>query len=75
MGYRLILFPMTLLRLSAKAMEEGLARLKKEGSSRGMLGAMQRRADLYKLIRYSDFEELDRALASGPKEKKKGKKS
>lgn len=74
MGYRLILFPMTLLRLSAKAMEEGLARLKKEGSSGGMLGAMQPRADLYKLIRYTDFEELDRALASGPKEKKKGRK-
>ena len=74
MGYRLILFPMTLLRISAKAMQQGLEQLKKEGTSKGMLGAMQRRADLYKLIRYSDFEDLDRALASGPKEKKKGRK-
>lgn len=67
MGYRVILFPMTLLRIAAKAMEEGLARLKEEGTSKGMLGAMQRRADLYRLIRYAEFEDLDRALASASK--------
>jgi methylisocitrate lyase len=71
MGYRLILFPMTLLRIAAKAMQEGLERLQKEGTSERMREAMQSRADLYKLIRYQDFEDLDRALASGAKEKKK----
>ncbi len=74
MGYRLILFPMTLLRISAKAMQQGLEQLKKEGTSQGMLEEMQSRADLYRLIRYSDFEDLDRAIASAPKGKKKGRK-
>jgi methylisocitrate lyase len=73
MGYRLILFPMTLFRMAAKAMQDGLERLKKEGSSAGMLKEMQSRADLYRLIRYGDFEELDRMLASGPKERKRKK--
>lgn len=71
MGYRLILFPMTLFRIAAKAMEEGLSQLKKEGSSKGMLGAMQSRADLYRLIGYDDFEALDRAVAADPKKKRR----
>ncbi|HLG22468.1 MAG TPA: methylisocitrate lyase [Candidatus Manganitrophaceae bacterium] len=64
MGYRLILFPMTLLRVAAKAMEECLETLKKEGTSRGMLGSMQTRRELYDLIRYDAYERLDREIAS-----------
>jgi methylisocitrate lyase len=52
MGYRLVLFPMTLLRIAAKGVEEGLAQLKKEGTSAGMLGKMQTRQALYQLVGY-----------------------
>lgn len=72
MGYRLILFPMTLFRTAAKAMEETLAELKKEGTSRGLLGAMQSRRELYEVIRYSDYERLDQDLASSRKRGSKG---
>ena len=71
MGYRVILFPMSLLRIAAKAMEEGLARLKEEGTSKGMLGAMQPRGDLYRLVRYAEFEDLDLALASESKKRRR----
>ncbi|MFY9269278.1 MAG: methylisocitrate lyase [Candidatus Manganitrophaceae bacterium] len=73
MGYRIILFPMTLFRAAAKAMEETLAELKKEGTSRGMLGRMQTRQALYDVVRYADFERLDRDLASTPKRITRGK--
>jgi methylisocitrate lyase len=69
MGYRLILFPVTLLRIAAKAMEEGLMQLKEEGTSKGMLGRMQSRQALYELIRYSHYERLDQEIASDLTEK------
>lgn len=54
MGYRLILFPMTLLRVAAKSTEESLSQLKKDGTSAGMIGKMQTRHALYQLIGYED---------------------
>jgi methylisocitrate lyase len=76
-GYRLILFPMTLFRTAAKAMEETLTELKKEGTSRRLLGRMQSRRELYEVIRYADYERLDQDLASslkrGPKRSKRRK--
>jgi len=73
MGYRLILFPMTLFRTAARAMEETLAVLKKEGTARGLLGQMQTRRELYEVIRYADYERLDQQIASSMKEKKRRK--
>lgn len=76
-GYRLILFPMTLFRTAAKAMEETLEELKKEGTSRRLLGRMQSRRELYEVIRYADYERLDQDLASqkpGPRRSNRRKK-
>ncbi|MFQ5949191.1 MAG: methylisocitrate lyase, partial [Nitrospiria bacterium] len=72
MGYRLVLFPMTLLRIAANGMEEGLTQLKKEGTSAKMLGKMQHREALYELIRYAEYDRLDREIASDPKRGKGG---
>ncbi len=73
MGYRIILFPMTLFRAAAKAMEATLAELKKEGTSRGVLGRMQTRQALYDVVRYADFERLDQELSATPKRITRGK--
>lgn len=73
MGYRLVLFPMTLLRIAAKGIEEGLAQLKKEGTSAGMLGKMQTRQDLYQLIRYDAYERKDCENVSTSKGEKREK--
>ncbi|HIE66353.1 MAG: methylisocitrate lyase [Nitrospira sp.] len=71
MGYRLVLFPMTLLRIASKEIEEALEQLKKAGTSSGMLGKMQPRQDLYQLIGYDEINQLDLGKASPPKEKKR----
>ncbi|MFQ5579987.1 MAG: methylisocitrate lyase [Nitrospiria bacterium] len=57
MGYRLVLFPMTLLRIASKGITEALEKLKKEGTSAEMLGKMQTRQALYELIGYDAFPE------------------
>lgn len=59
LGYRIVLFPMTLFRLAAKSMETGLAVLKQNGTSKNMLDKMQKRDDLYRLLHYDVFEKED----------------
>ncbi|MFQ5542886.1 MAG: methylisocitrate lyase [Nitrospiria bacterium] len=59
LGYRIVLFPMTLFRLAAKSMETGLAVLKQNGTSKNMLDKMQKRDDLYHLLHYDVFEKED----------------
>ena len=52
MGYRLVIFPMTLFRVTMKAAEKCLADLKRDGTQRKWLGRMQTRAELYDLLEY-----------------------
>lgn len=63
MGYRIVLFPMSLFRIEAKAMTLALEQIKKEGTTRDMLSEMQTRNALYQLIRYRDYEQLDETFA------------
>ena len=56
MGYSFVLFPMTAFRAGMKAMEEALRELKERGTQKGLLGKMQTREELYKLLRY-DLDE------------------
>ncbi len=52
MGYRLVIFPVTLQRVAMKATEEALAVLKRERSQASILGRMQTRQGLYDLLGY-----------------------
>lgn len=52
MGYRLVIFPVTLQRVAMKATEEALAVLKRERSQASILGRMQTRQELYDLLGY-----------------------
>ena len=52
MGYRLVIFPMTLFRVTMKVAEECLGELKRHGTQRRLLGRMQTRAELYDLLEY-----------------------
>lgn len=63
LGYRLVLFPMTAFRVMMKAVIETLTELKRSGTQRALLDRMQTRAELYDLLRYADYERLDRAIA------------
>jgi methylisocitrate lyase len=60
LGYAAVLFPVTTLRVAAKAVEEALAQLAKDGSQKGFVDRMQTRAELYDLLDYTGFESRDR---------------
>ncbi len=67
MGYKMIIWPVTSLRIAAKADQELYAVLRKEGSAQSLLGKMLTRVDLYDAIGYSDYEALDASvIASVP---------
>ena len=62
LGYKIIIWPVSSLRVAAKAMQAFYMMLFKEGSAEPYLGKMQTRKELYELIRYSDYEALDKNL-------------
>ncbi len=62
-GYRIALFPVSALRVAAKAMERLYRTLAAEGTSRSLVAEMQTRAELYELLGYFDYEEFDATLA------------
>jgi methylisocitrate lyase len=64
-GYSLVLFPVTLLRLAMKAVGEGLAEIKATGSQRNLLGRMQTRQELYDILGYADYEQRDKTYFQG----------
>lgn len=52
LGYRGVLFPVSLLRVAMRAMENFLIGLKNDGSQRDSLQRMMTRAELYELLQY-----------------------
>jgi methylisocitrate lyase len=59
LGYRLVLFPVTALRVAAKAIETLLKELKSLGTQQRSLDKMQARQQLYDLVRYAEYEKRD----------------
>ncbi len=64
LGYRLVLFPVTALRMATKAVEQMLSELRTHGSQRDLLERMQTRQELYDLLRYAEYEQRDRHFHS-----------
>lgn len=60
LGYRLILFPVTSLRVALKAVEDLFAGITKAGHQRDFVNKMLNRAELYELLGYHGFEQRDR---------------
>lgn len=57
LGYRAVLFPVSTLRVAARAVEKLLVELKFFGSQRNWLDHMMTRQELYELLRYEDSGE------------------
>lgn len=53
MGYTLVIYPVTLLRVAMGSVTRALERLRREGSAEGLLGEMQTRKELYEMIGYT----------------------
>ncbi|MFN0137105.1 MAG: methylisocitrate lyase [Phycisphaerae bacterium] len=52
MGYKLVIFPVTLMRCAMKAVELALGELKQHGTQKHFLDRMQTRQELYDLLGY-----------------------
>jgi methylisocitrate lyase len=61
LGYRLVLYPVTTLRVALGAVRAALADILARGNQREQLGHMLTRAELYELLDYAGYEERDRA--------------
>ncbi|MGO3934933.1 methylisocitrate lyase [Rhodopseudomonas pseudopalustris] len=70
MGYRMVIWPVSSLRVANKAQQKLYATLQREGSTQAMLGDMQTRAELYETLGLDRFEALDasivRSIAPAP---------
>ncbi|WP_156289592.1 methylisocitrate lyase [Oceanobacillus salinisoli] len=63
MGFRMVIYPVTSLRVAAKAYERIFEIIKQTGTQKEGLEDMQTRKELYETISYYDFEELDNHIA------------
>jgi methylisocitrate lyase len=66
MGYRGVLFPVTLFRTAMKGVELALGHLAAEGTQANFLDGMQTRAELYDLLDYADFDQRDKSYFGSP---------
>jgi methylisocitrate lyase len=63
MGYEIVIFPMSAFRVMLKALGDAYEVLIREGTQANLLENMRTRAELYELIRYGEYEALDKKLA------------
>jgi methylisocitrate lyase len=62
MGYRMVIWPVSALRMAAKAHELLYATIRREDGPRSVIAQMQTRQELYETISYSDYEALDASI-------------
>ncbi|MGH8287412.1 MAG: methylisocitrate lyase [Steroidobacteraceae bacterium] len=62
MGYRMVIWPVSALRMAAKAQEQLYATIHREDGPRSLIGQMQTRQELYDTISYSEYEALDASI-------------
>jgi len=62
LGFNVVIYPVTLLRLAMKAAEQGLDAIFAEGSQESIVKDMQTRKELYDLTRYEDYNSFDQSL-------------
>ncbi|WAC94237.1 methylisocitrate lyase [Mycobacterium sp. Aquia_213] len=58
-GYNVVIYPVTTLRLAMFAVEAGLREIESSGTQFDLLDRMQHRGRLYSLLRYEDYNEFD----------------
>ncbi len=62
MGYRMVIWPVSALRMAARSHERLYQRIAREGGPHSLIGEMQTREELYETIRYADYEALDASI-------------
>lgn len=64
LGYKIVIWPVSSLRVANKAQEELYSAIARDGSASGMLGRMQTRAELYETLGLAAYEELDASIVA-----------
>ncbi len=62
LGFNVVIYPVTTLRLAMGACDRGLDAISKDGDQNGILDQMQHRRDLYDLLRYHDYNKFDESI-------------
>jgi methylisocitrate lyase len=62
MGYQMVIWPVSSLRVASKAQEDIYAAIRRDGGTQKMLDRMQTRVELYATIRYQEYEALDASI-------------
>ncbi len=62
MGYKMVIWPVSSLRVAAKAQEKLYAAIRRDGGTQNMVDQMQTRKELYATINYFDYEALDASI-------------
>ena len=62
MGYRMVIWPASSLRVANKAQEELYAAIRRDGGTHRMVPRMQTRAELYATIGYHEYEVFDASI-------------
>jgi len=62
LGFNMVIYPVTTLRLAMGAVDRGLDRILADGDQNAILGEMQHRRDLYDLLRYEDYNRFDESI-------------
>ncbi len=62
LGFNLVIYPVTTLRLAMGEVDRGLDAILRDGDQNGILDRMQHRRDLYDLLRYEEYSRFDQAL-------------
>jgi methylisocitrate lyase len=62
LGYKMVIWPVSALRMAAKAHAELYAALRTDGGAHRLIERMQTRAELYDTISYLDYEALDSSI-------------
>lgn len=68
LGYQMVIFPVTALRVMLKAVEEFYADLLESGTQAGWIDRMRTREELYATIDYPHFSQQDEAWSRGSSE-------
>jgi methylisocitrate lyase len=62
LGFNIVIYPVSSLRLAMKAIEDAFAKIKADGTQAGVVDRMQTRKRLYELIRYEQYSAFDRDI-------------
>ncbi len=64
MGYRMVIWPVSSMRVAARATEELYTAIRRDGGAHNMIDRMQTRTELYAAIDYAGYEALDASIVA-----------